>query len=117
MGHKFAAACRAVKEYEREARVDGVPQAEILANKQNYVAQVNGYVRRKKDADGDVKAQLAAAAQANQASTSADAYPDGAAAVAAPSSGAAAPKQLRGMPAPSPTRKNPNTATVSEKVE
>lgn len=84
-----------MKEYEREARVDGVPQAEILANKQNYVAQVNGYVRRKKDADQDLKAQIDLNAQANQASTSADPYPNGAG-VSAPPSGAAPQKQTKG---------------------
>ena len=60
----FLPLCRVIKEYEREARVDGVPQSEILATKQKYVAQVNAYVGRKKEADRGLQAQQAAQAAA-----------------------------------------------------
>jgi hypothetical protein len=70
--------CRAVREYEREATVDGVPAAEVQATKQKFVAQVNSYVSRKKTADRDLKARLASATPGiDQASTSANGDPYG----------------------------------------
>jgi hypothetical protein len=47
---------RLIKEYEREARVDGKPTEEIQAAKQRYVSQVNSYVARKKEAAAELKA-------------------------------------------------------------
>ena len=41
-----------------------MPQSEILETKQKYVAQVNAYVGRKKEADRGLKAQQAAQAAA-----------------------------------------------------
>jgi novel plant SNARE len=49
---------RLIKEYEREARVDGRPTEEIQAAKQRYVSQVNSYVARKKTAAADLKASI-----------------------------------------------------------
>ena len=98
-------ACRVIKEYEREARVDGVPAQEVMATKQRYVSQVNQYVGRKKEADRGLKTQIAAqqagtAGGTNGASTSADPYGYGAGAFAAANSpGTGGPpqqKQLRG---------------------
>lgn len=50
--------CRLIKEYEREARVDGRPTDEIQAAKQRYVSQVNSYVSRKKTAAAELKASM-----------------------------------------------------------
>lgn len=50
--------CSLIKEFEREARVDGRPTDEIQAAKQRYVSQVNSYVSRKKTAAADLKAAM-----------------------------------------------------------
>ena len=83
-----------IKEYEREARVDGLPAQEVLSTKQRYVSQVNTYVRRKKQADTDVKARIAA--QQGAPSTSAGDYDD----YGGTNGGDAPQKQTRGESPP-----------------
>lgn len=54
----YIALCRLIKEFEREARVDGRPTEEIVVAKQRYVNQVNSYVARKKQAAAELKATV-----------------------------------------------------------
>jgi hypothetical protein len=75
--------------------VDGVPPSEVQATKQRFVAQVNSYVGRKKQADRELKTRLAnAVPAADQGSTSAN---GGHYRGAAPGPSAQPQKQIRGM--------------------
>lgn len=66
--------CRLIKEFEREARVDGRPTEEIVAAKQRYVNQVNSYVARKKQAAAELKAQATQSTPPQQQPATASAY-------------------------------------------
>eukprot|EP00892_Ulva_mutabilis_P005314 jgi/Ulvmu1/3154/UM015_0194.1 len=63
-----------IKEFEREARVDGRPTDEIMAAKQRYVNQVNSYVARKKQAAADLKARTQQSTPPPPTSVTASAY-------------------------------------------
>lgn len=41
--------CRLIKDFEREARADGVPQNELAARKKALAAELNGFIALKKE--------------------------------------------------------------------
>jgi hypothetical protein len=78
-----------------------VPAQEVLSTKQRYVAQVNNYVGRKKEADRSLKAKIAdrdAAMPSTSSPAGGDANPFGnhLGAAMSPSVGPPAQKQVRG---------------------
>ena len=50
-------ACRLIKEFEREARTDGVPSAELASRKKALVQELNCYIAMKKERSGDLEAR------------------------------------------------------------
>ena len=50
-------ACRLIKEFEREARTDGVPAAELASRKKALVQELNSFIAMKKDRSGDLEAR------------------------------------------------------------
>lgn len=49
--------CRLIKEFEREARTDGITAADLANRKKNLVQELNNYISMKKDRSSDLDAK------------------------------------------------------------
>ncbi|KAK9830607.1 hypothetical protein WJX81_004669 [Elliptochloris bilobata] len=60
---------RLIKDFEREARTDGLPAEDLAARKRLLVGELNGFITQKKNAAGavDVRRELVADGRANKA--------------------------------------------------
>lgn len=46
--------CSLIKEFEQEARTDGMPAAELTSRKKGMVQQLNEYIAKKKELGSDI---------------------------------------------------------------
>ena len=67
--HGRAQPRRLIKEFEREARTDGLPAEDLAVRKRLLVAELNGYISAKKEAAGalDARRELVADGRVNRA--------------------------------------------------
>jgi hypothetical protein len=57
---------RLIKEFEREARTDGVPPADLATRKKALVQELNGFIGMKKERSADLEARRELTASSSQ---------------------------------------------------